>query len=90
MDELGIWAFLLSSAIVIVCAWKLGVDWYHSRQGLPIRSRATLILLGALAFFAVAGIYQTISDASDAPHTIVDGSFSHIHEIYLGHDRYLY
>ncbi len=90
LGDLDAWAWLLTGLSLALCAGVLILDAYYLRLKLPVRSRATWILLGTCAFFCGGGVYQTISDASDAPHKVVTGSIPTIHEIYLGHNRSLY
>lgn len=83
-------AWLMSGMSIMLCAGILALDFYNLRLKHPVRSRAASISLGTLAFFCAGGIYETISNASDAPHKVETGPLSTIHQIYLGHNRYLY
>lgn len=88
--DLDIQAWVMSVLALALCSGILGLDLYYLRLKLPVRSRAAWILLGTLAFFCAGGIYETISNASDAQRKIETGPISKVHEIYLGHNRSLY
>jgi hypothetical protein len=82
--------WLLSGLSLVVCVGIVSLDVYYRHLRLPVRSRAALILIGTLVFFCAGGVYETISNASDASHREETGPVSTIHEIYLGHNRSLY
>ena len=89
-EDLDTSTWMMSIASLAISLFIIGTDIYNWRQKIPIGSRRARIALLGLAFFCAAGVYETISNASDAPRIPVSGMITTIREVYLGHSRYWY
>ena len=90
LQDLDTHAWVMSIFALTVCLFIICTDIYELRLKLPMRSRRARFVLLGLAFFCGGGVYETITNASDAPHISVSGMITPIRTVSLGHNRYWY